>query len=204
RREAGDDASVEDDLPRVGTEDSGDEVEDGGLAGAVRSDHADDLAFADLEVEAVHHVETAEGLGDVAKLEQCHGQTISTRDVPKIPAGRTFMITTSSAPSRTSRVAPETCSKSLFSHTNEARYSVGIRTIVRRHPRTSVSTSAARMSTKYAHPAIRPACVGISTQWSSARPNAPPPWTWAAVPRGHAAATITWITAPKAIVPRRT
>src|SRR5207244_1125732 len=176
RREARDDVLLEPDLPRVGTEEPGDEVEDGRLAGAVRTDQADDLALPDGQIKAVHDLEPAEGPRDVSQLAKRQGQPISTRALPKIPAGRAFMITTSSAPNRISRVAPETCSTSLFSQTNEARYRVGIRATVRHHPRTSVSTSAARIRTKYAHPAIRLTCVGISTQWSSARPNAPPPW----------------------------
>src|SRR2546423_8960586 len=102
-------------------EDPGDQVEHGRLAGAVRSNHADDLALVDVQGQMVDHLQAAEGLRDVAKLEQRHGQTISTREVPKIPDGRTFMITTSSAPSRISRVAPDTCSTSLFSQTNAAK-----------------------------------------------------------------------------------
>src|SRR6476620_4487135 len=97
----------------------------------------------------VDHLQAAEGLRDVPELEQLgHGQTISTRDVPKIPDGRTFMITTSSTPSRIRRVAPDTCSSSLFCQTNDGRYSVGINTITRQQPVTSVSTSSATISAK--------------------------------------------------------
>src|SRR5206468_3569687 len=96
-------------------------LEDGRLRVSVLGG-ADDLSLVDVQVQMVDHLQTAEGLRDVAKLEQLrHGQMISTRDVPKIPDGRTFMITTSSAPSRIRRVAPDTCSTSLFSQTNDAR-----------------------------------------------------------------------------------
>ena len=121
RRKARHSVSLEDDFAGVGTEEPRDEVEDGGLPGAVGADETDDLALADVKLEIVDHLQPAERFGDAAKLEERHRQTISTRDVPKMPAGRTFMITTNNAPSRMSRVAPDTCSTSLFSHTNDAR-----------------------------------------------------------------------------------
>ena len=66
--------------PRVRRVDAGDEVEERRLAGAVRADHADDLALVDVQVELVDAREPAEALRDALQLEQPLGhQTISTR-----------------------------------------------------------------------------------------------------------------------------
>src|SRR6266850_2190049 len=48
---------------------AGDDVEGGRLAGAVRADHAEDLAFVDLEVERRHGSEPAEALRQLLDLE---------------------------------------------------------------------------------------------------------------------------------------
>ena len=46
-----------------------DQVEGGGLARAVGADHAEDLAFADLEVERLHGRQAAEALAQLLDLE---------------------------------------------------------------------------------------------------------------------------------------
>src|SRR5258706_16241211 len=48
---------------------AGDEIEGGRLAGAVRADHAEDLAFAHFEVEVGHGGEAAQALGQPLDLE---------------------------------------------------------------------------------------------------------------------------------------
>src|SRR6185295_12640024 len=108
---------VELDFARVGPVDAGDEIEERRLAGAVRADHADDLVLLDDEIEVRDHSKPAEGLVDASELEQRHvaRHTISTVAVPKRPCGRTFMSATSSAPSKTSRVAPPIWTSNRFS-----------------------------------------------------------------------------------------
>src|SRR5215469_4478253 len=55
----------------------GDEIEDGGLSGAVRADDAEDLAFVDRDIDTIHGGQTAEDFGYVSKREEwsclCHG-----------------------------------------------------------------------------------------------------------------------------------
>jgi hypothetical protein len=75
RRQAEDRLAGEAHLAAGGGIRAGDEVEGGALAGAVRPDHAEDLAFAHLEVEAVHGEQTAEALGQVADFKNGHGAT---------------------------------------------------------------------------------------------------------------------------------
>ena len=59
--------------PSVGLVDARDEVEQRRLAGAVRADHADDLALVDVQVEVVDHLEAAERHRDALQLEQLLG-----------------------------------------------------------------------------------------------------------------------------------
>src|SRR5581483_3703112 len=56
--------TVELDAPAVGRNQSSDDVEDRGLAGAVRPEQADRLAAADVEACALDHLAPAEGLLD--------------------------------------------------------------------------------------------------------------------------------------------
>src|SRR5690606_40564869 len=48
---------------------SGEEVDEGGLAGAVRADHRKDLALVDVEVDAVDGDDAAEPLDEPARRE---------------------------------------------------------------------------------------------------------------------------------------
>ena len=51
-------------LAAVGGEEGGEDVDHGGLAGAVRSEQGEDGAFGDVEVDAVEHDLVAEGLAE--------------------------------------------------------------------------------------------------------------------------------------------
>ena len=51
---------LEADLAGVGPIEPGDEIEQGGLAGAVRADDADQLAFGEVEIDGVDRGEAAE------------------------------------------------------------------------------------------------------------------------------------------------
>jgi hypothetical protein len=69
-------ATLEDDLPRVRDEEARDEVEERGLAGAVRSDDADDLALVQLDRHVVDRGDSREAASDAAGLED-HGALTS-------------------------------------------------------------------------------------------------------------------------------
>ena len=120
RLEAEQRLALEPDVAGVGLVDAGDEVEERRLAGAVRPDHADDLALVDVQVELVDAREPAEALRDALELEQRRHQTISTRDVPSSPCGRAFISTIRITPMRISRVMLGSTT-SRFSQTNAAR-----------------------------------------------------------------------------------
>ena len=81
--------------PVVRPVDAGDQVEERRLAGAVRADHADDLALVDVRGRAPStHLQAAERERDALQLEQALGhQTISTRRSPSSPFGRTIIST---------------------------------------------------------------------------------------------------------------
>ena len=64
--------AVELDVARRDVVEPGDAVEERRLAGAVRSDDADDGSFVDVEVELVDGEEPAEPFGDGARHEQRH------------------------------------------------------------------------------------------------------------------------------------
>jgi hypothetical protein len=72
RGESGDRTVVEQDLPRGRALRAGDHAEQRGLAGAVGTDDAEDLALAQVEVDAVEGAQPAEPLGETAGLEQRH------------------------------------------------------------------------------------------------------------------------------------
>src|SRR6202011_1528881 len=104
---------------------SGDEVEQRRLAGAVRADHAHDLALVDVQVELGQDVEAAERHRDSAQVEELLGhQMISTRRSPRMPEGRATMTATRMAPITMKRVASGLASIT-FSQTNAARERVG-------------------------------------------------------------------------------
>src|SRR6185312_12057335 len=111
--------ALELDLARIRRVDARDQVEERRLAGAVRPDHAHDLALVDVEVEPVDHAQAAEGERDALQLEQRH-QTISTRRSPSSPLGRRII--------RPIRIRPSTMYRAgsgfesiTFSQTKAAR-----------------------------------------------------------------------------------
>jgi hypothetical protein len=63
-------APVEDDRARVDAERARDQVQDRRLAGPVRADDPERLTLLEREVEALNRPQRAEGLGDVAEVEQ--------------------------------------------------------------------------------------------------------------------------------------
>ena len=77
------------DLAVVRLVDAGDQVEERRLAGAVRADHADDLALVDVQVEVGHDLEAAERQRDAAAARAAvvGHQMISTRRSPRSPFG---------------------------------------------------------------------------------------------------------------------
>ena len=76
---------------------AGDEVEHGGLAGAVGPDEPDDLAALDREVESAHRGEPAEALVQPAQLEQAQ-EARRARSQPIRPCGRKEMTRMSTSP----------------------------------------------------------------------------------------------------------
>ena len=60
-RETGHILAGEPHLAAIGLDEAGDQVEEGGLAGAVRPDNADDRARHDVEVDPSHRLNAAEG-----------------------------------------------------------------------------------------------------------------------------------------------
>src|SRR5262249_31406435 len=67
---------VEQDLPRAGPQRAGDQAEQRGLARAVGADHAEDLAGAEREIDAIERGEASEASGQAAGREQRHGERI--------------------------------------------------------------------------------------------------------------------------------
>jgi hypothetical protein len=70
RPQARDPLAVEPDLARIGRDLAGDAVEQRGLAGAVRTDQAQDLALGDAEADLDIGGDAAERLGDPVDLKQ--------------------------------------------------------------------------------------------------------------------------------------
>src|SRR5690242_7939118 len=66
-------AAVEADLAGVGGEEARQQVEGGGLAGAVRTDEPEHLAARHLEREIAHRLEASEALREPRDLEQRRG-----------------------------------------------------------------------------------------------------------------------------------
>ncbi|MNQ89711.1 hypothetical protein D3C85_1050260 [compost metagenome] len=61
--------ALEQDLPLAGRQNAADEVEGGGLAGAIGADQAHDLARHHLQADCVHGLDAAETLGDADRLQ---------------------------------------------------------------------------------------------------------------------------------------
>jgi hypothetical protein len=84
RREAEQALAVEADVAGVGAVEPRDEVEDGGLAGAVRADQAGDLAALDVEREAVERDDAAEAPCQLVDLEKRDTRLLPCRLLPGV------------------------------------------------------------------------------------------------------------------------
>jgi len=108
RRLAGDVDAAKSDMTAVGGEYSVDQVEDGRLAGAVRSNEAEDLALADCKAQLIDGPQPAEPLAQVLDLEQRrHSSTALVRGQrpyiqPINPPGTNSTIRSRRAPETTS------------------------------------------------------------------------------------------------------
>ena len=77
-----------------------DQIEAGGLAGAVRSDKGDDLPFGDIERDVFHRDQTAEGLCQIADLQHHQDRLAATKRTMRgqMPSGRNAMTPRMTAP----------------------------------------------------------------------------------------------------------
>ena len=75
------------DGPRGGALNTGEDLHEGGLAGAVLADESDHLALMDLEVDAPQGVGRAEGLGDVTAGEHDGGVVAHGHDAASTDTG---------------------------------------------------------------------------------------------------------------------
>src|SRR5262249_47288209 len=150
-----------------------DQVEERRLPGAVRSDHAHDLALVHVQIEVRDAREAPEALRHSTQIEKALGHAVaSTRVAPTSPWGLAFISTIRMTPIMIRRVMLGS-NASLASQTNTARYSVGTRTMLRQNGFNVVST---RISTVRATKPQLPAWVGsagMGTQCSSQRPSSP-------------------------------
>src|SRR5262249_20556403 len=115
-RGARDVGALEVDAPGVGRNQPADQVDQGGLAGAVGPDEGQHLARADREVHVIDRVGLPERLAELRGLEDVHAQagrgerSARRRSVPTMPAGSASTSTTSTIPSTICQytVAPTT------------------------------------------------------------------------------------------------
>src|SRR5947207_12592512 len=70
RRIAGDGLAVETDLAGIGPVEPGDQIEQRGLAGTVRAYDADQIAFGEVEIDAVDSGQSAEAPRQSAERKQ--------------------------------------------------------------------------------------------------------------------------------------
>ena len=89
--------AVEDDLARGLREKAADQVEEGGLAGAVRADHGAQFAGLDDHRHLVDRDQAAEMLGDVLDAQQAHVLAFRPK-IPSTPRGKNSTISTKNAP----------------------------------------------------------------------------------------------------------
>jgi hypothetical protein len=94
--EAGHVAALEHDRARRRREEPADQIEEGGLAGAVRSDHRAQLALGNGHRYVAHGDQAAEALGQALDLERAHAVLRSTS--PRMPRGKNSTINTISMP----------------------------------------------------------------------------------------------------------
>ena len=84
-------------LPRGRREKAADQVEEGGLAGAVRADDRAQLAGLDRHRHVVDGDQAAEMLGDVLDPQQAHDVTLR-RMMPSTPRGKNSTTSTKNRP----------------------------------------------------------------------------------------------------------
>src|SRR5208337_3953843 len=97
RRYAGDVAAVEQDRAGGGRDEAADQIEESGLAGAVRADYGTQLALLDCHRYVAHGDETAETPGQIPDLEHAHA-VLRCRTRPRMPRGKNNTISTISKP----------------------------------------------------------------------------------------------------------
>ena len=83
--------------PEVGVEKSADQIEEGGLAGAVGADHRAQLAGLDRHRDVVDGDQAAEMARDVLDLEQAHDVALR-RMMPSTPRGKNSTTSTKNSP----------------------------------------------------------------------------------------------------------
>jgi ABC-type iron transport system FetAB ATPase subunit len=100
RAPAGDVEAAQRHAPGIRPVDAGDQVEAGGLAGAVGSDQRDDLAAANGEAHVVDRLEAAEALRDALDDEElvAHASPSRARSHGHSPPGRSVMMSSRSSP----------------------------------------------------------------------------------------------------------
>ncbi len=70
RRQSADRALVEENLPVIGPVEAGDDIDAGGLAGAVGSDQPENLSRHEAEADAIQGAESRETLDDLVDAKQ--------------------------------------------------------------------------------------------------------------------------------------
>ena len=98
RREPVDAGALEPDRAAARRREAGDEMEERGLAGAVRTDHGMELARADLERDTVDRPDAAEVLRDLIETQQAHVGFGRRCRYPSSPRGKSSTTTTKIRP----------------------------------------------------------------------------------------------------------
>ena len=86
--------------PAVGFERAGDQIEAGGLAGAVGTDHREDFALAHVEADVLDGDQTAKRLGEIADRKH-HLRSLDRRwrtTRGQMPSGRKVMTSRMTTP----------------------------------------------------------------------------------------------------------
>ena len=98
RRKTGDDLPIETDLAGIGPVEPGHEIEQRGLAGAVRADDADQIALGEVEIDAVDGGQSAEAPRQSAQRKQRRFALLRHQIVPNRPCGRNRTSSSSTMP----------------------------------------------------------------------------------------------------------
>ena len=99
RGERGDVGALEDHAPRRRREQAGDQVEERGLARAVRPDERAELAGVHDQADVAHRPQRAEGAAEPVRLQHGrHARDPSRRAAPTSPPGRKITISTKMTP----------------------------------------------------------------------------------------------------------